>query len=223
MQVLALPRSSIGKKAVMAVTGFIWIGYVALHMWGNLHIFQGPEAFNHYAEFLREVGEPVLSYAQLLWIIRIVLIVAIAAHVWSAWDLYLAARHARTSRYAVTRVVQANYASRFMRIGGVVILLFIIFHLAHFTWGWVTDFRRSDPYYNLVVGFSNPIIVIFYLVALAALALHLFHGVWSMFQTLGFNSRRWDSAIRGLAVFVAIVIPVGFATVPIAILFGFVK
>ena len=223
MQVALLPRSSIAKKALMAVTGAVWIGYFALHMWGNLHIFQGQAAFNHYAEFLREVGEPVFSYAQVLWVIRIVIVFSLVAHMWSAWDLYQQARHARSSNYAVKRVVQANYASRFMRIGGVVIILFVLFHLAQYTWGWVTQFDRADPYRNVVIGFSNPIIVLFYLLALASLGLHLFHGVWSMFQTLGFNSRRFDGFFRGLAVFVALVIPLGFATVPLAIMFGFLS
>jgi len=223
MQVALLPRSSIAKKALMAVTGAVWIGYLALHMWGNLHIFQGQAEFNHYAEFLREVGEPVFSYAQVLWVIRIVIVFSLVAHMWSAWDLNQQARHARSSNYAVKRVVQANYASRFMRIGGVVIILFVLFHLAQYTWGWVTQFDRADPYRNVVIGFSNPIIVLFYLLALASLGLHLFHGVWSMFQTLGFNSRRFDGFFRGLAVFVALVIPLGFATVPLAIMFGFLS
>ena len=97
MQVALLPRSSIAKKALMAVTGAVWIGYLALHMWGNLHIFQGQAEFNHYAEFLREVGEPVFSYAQVLWVIRIVIVFSLVAHMWSAWDLYQQARHARSS------------------------------------------------------------------------------------------------------------------------------
>lgn len=220
MQVAVLPRSSIAKKALMAVTGAVWIGYLVLHMWGNLHIFQGQAEFNHYAEFLREVGGPVFSYAQVLWLIRIVIVASLIAHMWSAWDLYMQARQARSTNYAVKRVVQANYASRFMRIGGVVIILFVIFHLAHYTWGWITPFDRADPYTNVVIGFSNPVIVLFYLLALASLGLHLFHGVWSMFQTLGLNSRRFDGFFRGLAVFVALVVPIGFATVPLAVLFG---
>ncbi|GIV72463.1 MULTISPECIES: succinate dehydrogenase cytochrome b subunit [Caldilinea] len=223
VQVAILPRSSIAKKAVMAITGAVWIGFLILHMWGNLHIFQGQEKFNHYAEFLRTVGEPVFSYAQLLWIFRIILIVSIVAHMWAAWELYQQARQARSTSYAVKRVVQANYASRFMRIGGVVIILFILFHLAHYTWGWVTPFDRHDPYTNVIVGFSNPVIVLFYLAALAALSLHLFHGVWSMFQTLGLNSRRFDGFFRGLAIFLALAIPIGFATVPLSVLFGILK
>jgi len=223
MQVAVLPRSSIGKKALMAVTGAVWIGYLVLHMWGNLHIFQGQESFNHYAEFLRTVGEPVFSYAQVLWIIRIVIVASLVAHMWSAWDLYRQAQRARSTNYAVKRVVQANYASRFMRIGGVVIILFVIFHLAHYTWGWIGQFDRADPYRNVVIGFSNPVIVLFYLLALASLGLHLFHGVWSMFQTLGLNNRRFDGFFRGLAVFAALVVPIGFATVPLAVLFGILQ
>lgn len=224
MHVLALPRTSIGKKAIMAVTGVVWIGFIAAHMWGNLHIFQGADAFNHYAEFLREVGEPIFSYAQLLWLLRIVTSVSIVLHIWAAWTLYRIAQRAHGSNYAVKRVVQANYASRFMRIGGVVILLFILFHLAQFTWVALPEnalMPRETPYNNVVIAFQNPVIALFYLLALAALGLHLFHGVWSMFQTLGFNSRDWDGFFRGLAIFVAIVVPVGFATVPLAVLFGF--
>jgi len=226
MQVALLPRSSIAKKALMAVTGAVWIGYLALHMWGNVHIFQGQSEFNHYAEFLREVGEPVFSYAQVLWIIRIVIGLSLVVHMVSAWDLYQQARHARTGNYAVKRVVQANYASRFMRIGGVVIILFVIFHLAQFTWVALPETAltpRVNPYANVVIGFSNPVTVLFYLLALASLSLHLFHGVWSMFQTLGFNSRRFDGFFRGLAVLTALVIPLGFATVPLAVMFGFLR
>jgi len=226
MQVALLPRSSIAKKALMAVTGAVWIGYLALHMWGNVHIFQGQSEFNHYAEFLREVGEPVFSYAQVLWIIRIVIGLSLVVHMVSAWDLYQQARHARTGNYAVKRVVQANYASRFMRIGGVVIILFVIFHLAQFTWVALPETAltpRVNPYANVVIGFSNPVTVLFYLLALASLSLHLFHGVWSMFQTLGFNSRRFDGLFRGLAVLTALVIPLGFATVPLAVMFGFLR
>ncbi len=223
MYVLALPHTTIGKKVIMAVTGVIWVGYLALHMWGNIHIFQGPEAFNHYAEFLRTVGYPVFSEKQLLWIIRIVIIVALALHMWSALELYNIARRAHGSNYAVKRTVQANYATKFMRIGGVVIILFVLFHLLNFTWTALPETvvsPRQDPYNNVVTMFSNPLFVLVYLVALAALALHLFHGVWSMFQTLGINNRDWDGFFRGLAIFVAIVIPVGFALVPIAVQLG---
>lgn len=222
-QTVATPRiNSIGKKAIMAVTGVVWIGFVAAHMWGNLHLFQGQAAFNHYAEWLREVGEPVFSYAQILWILRIVIVTSIVLHIWAALTLWRQADRARSTKYAVKRVVKANYATRFMRIGGVLIFLFILFHLAQFTWGWQPGFQREDPYSNVYAGFSNPIVVIFYLLALVALGLHLYHGVWSMFQTLGLNTRRLDRLFYILAIFTAIVIPLGFALVPVAVLTGFV-
>ena len=224
MQVLAIPRSTIGRKALMAVTGLVWIGFVAMHMWGNLHIFQGAEAFNHYAEFLREVGDPLFSYGQLLNLLRVVTVTSILLHVWAAYTLYQMARRAHGSSYAVKRVVQANYATRFMRIGGVVIILFLLFHLAQFTWVALPETAltpRMDPYSNVITAFQNPAIALVYIVAVAALGLHLYHGVWSMFQTLGLNNRNWDGFFRGLAVIVAIVVPIGFITVPVAVMLGF--
>jgi succinate dehydrogenase / fumarate reductase cytochrome b subunit len=225
MQVLAIPRSSIGRKAIMAVTGVVWIGFVAMHMWGNLHIFQGADSFNHYAEFLREVGYPLFSYGQLLNLLRVVTVTSILLHVWAAYTLYRMARRAHGSNYAMKRVVQANYATRFMRIGGVVLILFLLFHLIQFTWIALPETAltpRMDPYSNVVTAFQNPVIAVTYVVAVSALGLHLYHGVWSMFQTLGLNNRDWDGFFRGLAVIVAIVIPVGFITVPIAVMLGFV-
>lgn len=223
MQVLAIPRSTIGRKALMAVTGLVWIGFVAMHMWGNLHIFQGAESFNHYAEFLREVGDPLFSYGQLLMLLRVVTVTSILVHIWAAYTLYQMARRAHGSNYAVKRVVQANYATRFMRIGGVVIILFLIFHLAQFTWVALPETAltpRMDPYSNVITAFQNPAIALTYIVAVAALGLHLYHGVWSMFQTLGLNNRNWDVFFRGLAVIVAIVVPIGFIAVPVAVMLG---
>jgi succinate dehydrogenase / fumarate reductase cytochrome b subunit len=154
-----------------------------------------------------------------------VLVAAIVIHIWAAWSLFVAAREARPTSYASRRVVQANYASLTMRYGGVVILLFVLFHLAHLTWGISpihSDYIRGDAYHNLIVGFRSLPVVILYLVALAALGLHLYHGTWSMFQTLGINDYQWDKALRALAWVLAIVIPVGFALVPLAIQFGLI-
>lgn len=225
MQAVAIYRSSIGKKALMAVTGLIWIGYVILHMYGNLKVFQGSEHFNEYAEGLRYLGAPIFGYLHLLTIARIVLVAAILVHIWAAYSLFAMARTARPTSYASRRVVQANYASVTMRYGGVVILLFIIYHLAHLTWGLNavhSDYIRGDAYHNLVSGFQSLPVVIIYLVALVALALHLFHGTWSMFQTLGLNDHNWDGAFRALAWLLAIVVPLGFAVVPLAVQFGMI-
>jgi succinate dehydrogenase / fumarate reductase cytochrome b subunit len=226
MQAVAIYRSSIGKKALMAVTGLIWIGYVIAHMYGNLKAFQGSEDFNHYAESLRTLGEPIFGYLHLLTIIRIVLVIAILIHIWAAWSLFVMAREARPRSYASRRVVKANYASVSIRYGAVVILLFVIYHLSHLTWGITgihPDYIRGDAYHNLVIGFRSLPVVIIYLAALVALAGHLYHGTWSMFQTMGMNDNNWDRALRALAWLLAIVVPVGFAAVPIAIQLGFIQ
>ena len=225
MQAVALYRSTIGKKALMAVTGLIWIGYVVMHMYGNLKAFQGSMYFNEYAEGLLHLGAPVFGHLHLLTIARIVLVAALAVHVWAAYSLYARAREARPQNYASRRVVQANYASVTMRYGGTVILLFVLFHLAHLTWGISpvhSDYIRGDAYHNLIAGFSSVPVVIIYLIALVALGMHLYHGTWSMFQTLGLNDESFDAAFRGLAWILAIAVPVGFAAVPIAIQLGYI-
>lgn len=223
MAVMTLARSSIGKKVLMAVTGIIWVGFLFFHMYGNLKVFQGAEYFNHYAESLRSLGAPVFSHLHLLTVLRIVVTGAIVLHVWAAISLTQAARVARPQSYAVKKAVQANYAAVTMRYGGAVIFFFILYHLAHFTWGWLGNFTRGEAYENLVAGFQNPFNVVLYLVAVTALGLHLYHGTWSMFQTLGFNNRKYDSTLRGLAWALGILIPGGFALVPLAVLFGFVS
>ncbi|MFN2201309.1 MAG: succinate dehydrogenase cytochrome b subunit [Caldilineaceae bacterium] len=223
MQAVGMYRTSIGKKVVMAFTGVIWIGYVVLHMYGNLKAFVGAEYFNAYAEGLREMGGPIFGHLQLLIIARIIFVVSIVLHVWSAWSLYRQAANARPISYSSRRVVRADYAGRTMRYGGVVILLFLIFHLAQLTWGVKATnsaFVTGDPYHNLVAVFQSPIVTGFYLVALFALGFHLYHGAWSMFQTLGLNSHEYDGVIRGLAILLAICVPIGFAAVPLAVQFG---
>ena len=226
MQAAALYRSSIGKKALMAVTGLIWIGYVVVHMYGNLKVFLGAEAFNRYAEGLRVLGEPLFGELHLLYIARVVLVVSLVIHVWAAYTLMQQARAARPSNYATKRLVAANYASVTMRWGGTVILLFILFHLAHLTWGIPAvhnNYIRGDAYHNLVEGFQSLPVVIIYLVALVALGFHLFHGTWSMFQTLGLMDYQWDKPVRALAWLLAILVPVGFAIVPLAVQFGYIQ
>jgi succinate dehydrogenase / fumarate reductase, cytochrome b subunit len=225
MQAAALYRSSIGKKAVMAVTGLIWIGYVVVHMYGNLKVFLGAEYFNEYAHGLRYIGAPVFGHLHLLTIARIVLVASIVLHVWSALALTKQARQARPSSYASRRVIQANYAAMTMRYGGVVLVLFILFHLAQLTWGvpgTLSEFKAGDPYANVMLAFQSLPVVLIYIAGLVALGFHLYHGAWSMFQTLGFMSRQVDSTVRALAWALAIVVPVGFALVPLAVQFGLI-
>lgn len=219
---LSLYQTSIGKKAVMAVTGIIGYGFVMAHMYGNLKMFQGPAAMNDYAHHLRVLGEPILSEGVALWLMRIVLIAAVVGHVWSAVVLTRQDRAARPEKYAGGRKrVESSYAGLRLRWGGLILFFFLIFHLMHFTTGTAhPDFVEGDPYANVVTGFQNPMAVAFYLLAVASLAAHLYHGIWSAFQTLGLNSERSDRLWRGLAVLSAIVLFVGFASVPIAVLAG---
>lgn len=153
MQAMALYRTSIGKKVIMALSGIVWIGYVVMHMYGNLKAFNGPEYFDAYAEGLRSLGAPVFGHLHLLTVARIIFVVSIAVHIWAALSLYRQALRARPYSYATSRVVQANYASRTMRYGGIVIAFFLLFHLAQLTWGVQgvhSEFIRGEAYHNLV-------------------------------------------------------------------------
>jgi succinate dehydrogenase cytochrome b subunit len=223
-----LYRTSIGKKVVMAVTGVIGIGFVILHMYGNLKVFGGPEYFNAYSEGLRGIGAPIFGHTHLLWIGRAVLLAAVVLHVWAAWSLYLEKERAREVKYIRYRKVQANPAALYIRVGGVIILIFLIFHLMHFTWGVPgihPDFSQTDVYHNLVVGFQSYgyIPAIFYLIAMVALGFHIYHGTFSMFQTLGASSQSHAKSLRAFSLFLAILVAGGFALVPLAVMLGFVS
>jgi succinate dehydrogenase / fumarate reductase cytochrome b subunit len=218
---LTLYRSSIGKKAIMALTGLIGIGYVILHMTGNLKVFQGPEHFNEYAEFLRTVGSPLIPERGLLWTIRIVLLAAVGLHILAAYQLTRMDWSGRPVHYARRTDVQASFASRTMRWGGVLIVLFLLYHIADLTLGVVhPNFVPGDAYHNFVADFQVWWVTIFYVVAVVALGFHLYHGFWSMFQTLGLNSRTYNRLLRGLALLIALAIAVGFISGPLAVLFG---
>lgn len=236
--VMTLYRSSIGKKAVMALTGFILVGFVVIHMIGNLKLFQGPEALNAYAGFLRTVGYPLLGHEQLLWIARIVLLAAVGLHIWSAAQLTMMSRTSTMSRgvmpgapYGRKANIQSSYASRTMRWGGVIVLLFIIFHILHLTFGVVgyasgqfihPEGDRYETYANMVYGFQVLPVALFYVLAMIPLGLHLYHGVWSMFQTLGLNNRIYSSLFRGVAILVALAVTVGNISFPVSVMLGIV-
>jgi succinate dehydrogenase / fumarate reductase cytochrome b subunit len=225
--ILTLYRSSIGKKVIMALTGLVWIGFVFAHMYGNLKVFQGAEYFNHYAEALRELGAPFFSYGQVLWIMRIVLMICLVAHMWAAWTLYQESQRARSTKYIKHQNLQANPAALYIRYGGVVIIVFILIHLMQFTLGLPIvqpSFDPNNPYYNLVVGFQAfyHIWAIFYIIAVTLLGFHLYHGAWSMFQTLGLNNQSYSGLLRVFALVLAVVITVGFAIVPLSVILGIV-
>lgn len=219
-------RTTIGLKITMALSGIVWVGFVIGHMLGNLKVYQGAEAFNHYAEGLRVFGDPFLGRGQALWIARIVLIVALALHVWSAWHLARRSRAAREVGYRKREAIEFSRASRTMRWGGVALLAFLVYHILHLTLGTVhPDFVPGDAYHNFVAGFQSLPVAGVYGVAMIALGLHLYHGVWSAFQTLGAgdgeqHEQRWH---RGLAGAVALVVALGNLSFPVAVLTGIVS
>jgi len=217
--VAALYQSSIGKKAVMAVTGLIGFGFVIGHMIGNLQAFPflgGADALNHYAVALRKLGA-------LLYIVRGVLLVAVVLHIVSAYQVSRMSLKNRTTDYERWTPRGSDYASRTMRWSGVILALFIVYHLMHLTFGNAhPHFVHGDVYANVVSGFSVWYVSAFYILAMIALALHLYHGVWSMFQTLGLNNPTWNKVLHRLAVISAIIIGAGNISIPIAVLIGYI-
>lgn len=215
---LAFYRSTIGKKIIMAVTGVIGIAFVILHMAGNLQLFAGPQKLNDYAALLHgPLHEVVLAQ-------RVVLLVAVVLHVLMAWQLTVRNRQARPIGYARREPQVTTWAARTMRWGGVLLLVFIVVHILHFT---TLDLDRSfvplDAYGNLVKAFGSPLMAGFYLLAMVSLGLHLYHGAWSSARTLGVaQETRWPLR-RKTALVIAVLLWAGFSAVPVAILLGMVR
>jgi succinate dehydrogenase / fumarate reductase cytochrome b subunit len=217
-------RSAVGKKWVMALTGIMIMGFVFGHAFGNLKVYFGADDFNHYGEFLRDILVPLLPRTWFLWIFRSGLIVAFALHIHAAWSLTRMNQRARGDGYRQDRDWQAaNVASTSMRWTGIVIGLFVVFHLADLTWGTVNpDYVRGDVYRNFVATFSRPPVAIIYLIANVALVVHLFHGAWSMFQSLGLNNPRWNKWRRGFAIGFAATVGAMNLSFPLAVMTGIV-
>ncbi|HEX2895831.1 MAG TPA: succinate dehydrogenase cytochrome b subunit [Marmoricola sp.] len=216
-------RTTIYLKILMAGSGIIFIGFVLLHMYGNLKAFAGHDAFDEYAHHLRTMGTPILPESGALWIIRVVLIGSLITHVYAALTLWHRANRARTVRYQVKKHTGATFASRLMRWGGVTLFLFIIWHLLNFTVGKVNvkGGPTNDPYNLLVDTFDTWWLTLIYLVAMAMLGAHLHHGTWSALQTLGYTStERARVRAKRLAFSLAVVITAGFSLVPIFVLAG---
>ena len=219
-------RSTVALKLVMAVSGLVFIGYVLAHMYGNLKAFAGHDAFNEYAHHLREFGEPLLPYEGFLWVMRVLLIVALVAHVASAYALWRRASKARTVKYQVKRNKHSSLASRTMRWGGLALLLFIIWHLLNFTVGKVNPSggATDDPYNLMVDSFEVWWMTVIYLLAMLALGFHLQHGTFSAIQTLGFTNTASSRARAKQAGWVlAVVIAGGFSLVPLSVLAGIIE
>lgn len=220
-RVVSLYRSTVGKKVLMAASGAVLFGFVFLHMVGNLKMLQGAEAMNYYAQWLREVGYPALPHYGALWIFRVVLLAAVVVHVIAALQLARRSRAARGRGYDKQKDLSFSYASRTMRWGGVILLLFIVYHILHFTTGQAhVDFVYGDAFRNYVIAFQSPLVYGVYLVAQIALCLHLYHGVWSFFQTLGLNHPRYNHLRRPFAAAYALVVFIGFMTPPTLIVAG---
>jgi succinate dehydrogenase / fumarate reductase cytochrome b subunit len=222
-------RSTVALKAVMAVTGLIMIGYLLAHMYGNLKVFAGEAAFNSYAHHLRTLGEPILPHTGALWIIRAVLVVSVLAHMYAAFSLWARAQRARGGvlRYNSRRGrtgVQRTYASFTLRWGGIVIALFVVYHLLHLTWNVIAPGGPApDPYDRVVNGFRIWTVVLAYTVAMVAVGFHLRHGIWSALTTLGANvSSIARKRLNLLAYAVAGVVTIGFLLPPYAIVVGLV-
>jgi succinate dehydrogenase / fumarate reductase cytochrome b subunit len=223
-RVTALTHTLIGKKVVMAVSGVILLGFVLGHMVGNLKVFQGPEHFDAYAEGLRTVGAPLFGRGQLLWAVRLVLLVAVALHIASAWAVTRASWAARPQGYRALRLIETTFAARTMRWGAGIILLFVIFHLLDLTFGRVNpSFVPGDPYHNVIATFARVPVALAYIVAMGALCLHLYHGIESACQTLGLNHPRYNVWRRRIALGFSLVVAGGFIAVPIAVLAGVVR
>ena len=220
----ALHGSTVGRKLVMAVSGGFLVAFVVLHMAGNLKAFQGAEVFNHYAAFLREVGSPLVPPMSILWAMRLGLLALVVVHIWSAWTLTTESRAARRDRYRVRQSQVHSYASRTMRWGGVIVAAFILYHLLHMTVGSVHPaFVHEDAYGNLVRGLAVPWVASVYIVAVSALCLHLQHGIWSAFQTLGVADPRPRGKGRRISAAVAAVVWAGYLSLPVAVLLGIVR
>lgn len=216
--------SAVGKKWVMAITGIMIMGFVFAHMVGNLHLYEGPRQVNTYGETLRELGGHLAPRTFVLWLMRLGLIGAVLGHVHAAATLTIINAKARPTGYDRRDYLAANYASRTMRVSGIIVGFYLLFHLADLTGGKVTpDYQRGDVYHNVVESFSRPPVAAFYIVANLLLGIHLFHGAWSLFQSLGLNNPRWNRARRLFAGGFASIVMVGNCAFPMMVLAGVIS
>jgi succinate dehydrogenase / fumarate reductase cytochrome b subunit len=218
-RVRAFYGSMVGKKVVMGITGLIWIGFVVAHSLGNLLVFRGPAAINSYSRFLKSTGE-------LLWTLRVVLFVALVLHVIAAIQLTRQSRAARPIGYAKRETQVATISSRTMRWGGGLLLVFVVVHILHFTTGTIRPagaFSREDVYANVVSSFRIWWVALFYVVAMIALGLHLFHGAWSSMRSIGVSPASPQPLHRKLSLVIALFVWAAFTAVPVAVLSAIVR
>ena len=221
---LNLYQTAIGKKWIMGLTGLGLIGFVVAHMVGNLHLYEGQFETYEYAEALRELGGNIIPRTWLLWLLRLGLLVMFVLHIHAAYTLNQMNR-ASKSRYQSDRdFIAVTFASRTMRWTGPILLLFVLYHLADLTWGWLDDdWERGDPLGNVDRSLSRIPVAILYIVANIALALHLFHGTFSMFSSIGINSPKFNSMRRPIAATIAGLVLLGNLSFPILVLAGVIE
>jgi succinate dehydrogenase / fumarate reductase cytochrome b subunit len=211
--------STVGKKIVMAVTGVLMFGFVIAHLAGNLQIYEGPAKLNAYGAFLHSIGE-------LLWPARIILLIAIALHIIATVQLALLKKRARPIGYSRKLAINSSYASRTMYWSGPIVLAFIIFHLLHLTAGYIhpgAAYIEGDVYHNVVSGFQVWWVSASYIIAICLLGLHLRHGLWSMFQSVGVLQPQHTALLKQAAFVIALLIVLGYISIPISVLLGLVK
>jgi succinate dehydrogenase / fumarate reductase cytochrome b subunit len=219
-RLLRLYRTTIGKKAVMAVTGIVFLLFLVAHMIGNLKIFYGRADYNNYAAWLRTMGAPAVPHRWALTLLEIILVACVTLHIGSAVELAVRARRARPVRYYGGRPKQ-GYASRTMRTGAILVVVFVIYHLLDLTFRVVNPRGiAGDPYDNVVADFSNGWVTAFYVIALLVLGLHIRHGVWSALQTLGRSNARRQRAINVFAIVFSVLLVGGFLAVPFGVVIG---
>ena len=222
-RVIRFYEAPIGKKVIMALTGVILFGYVIAHLLGNLQIFAGPDQINRYAAFLHNPAN-----AGLLWVARLALLIAVGLHILASVQLWQLKRNARSVGYVKKDDAATSYASRTMMWSGPIVAAFVIFHILHLTVGAVVPLQEIGPNEpnvraNVIAGFSNPLISGFYILAIALLCMHLYHGLWSMFQSLGFNHPRYTPKLKTGAAIFAWLIAIGNISIPVAVMAGLVK
>ena len=220
---LDFAKSTIGAKVVMGVTGLLLVGFVIMHMLGNMQIFVGQDALNAYGKMLHDLGG-------LLWVARFGLIGAVVLHIASGLRLASLNRAARPVRYVHETTVQASFSSRYMKLSGLVVFAFIVYHLLHFTvggaapdhTGLLDDQNRKDIYSMVILGFQQPAVSLSYIIAMILLGLHLNHGASSLFKSLGLRNSKYNNMLDKVGPVLAITIVVGNCSMPIAILTGLI-
>ena len=222
--------STIGKKFLVALTGLIMIGFLLGHVTGNLKVFvpdpePGVPDIDVYAEFLKTMGEPMLPHMVGLWIVRFILLAAILIHIRCIIDLVKRNKAARPQQYDAQGYVQASMSARLMFVSGLLLMLFVVFHILHFTTGTIdpANFEEGKVYSNLTNAFQGITFVLLYLVAMVGVGFHVYHGIWSVFQTLGIDNPDRNKALRAISVVIAVGLVLGFSSVPLAFFTGVLK